>query len=356
MGILLSTRRFFLNILFAFFSIVAFLLLTELVLRLIGAPAQSKNLYFQLNPELDYPRFFQRDRDLFWKFRPNQVIKSDFFVEGEYRINSFGLRNEEFSKIKPAGVFRIICLGNSNTFGWKQRESDAYPQQLQSLCDAKLPGLKIEVINAGITGYSTYQGKIFLGEEILRLEPDLVLVNYGWNDLLPAKFGIQDKEQKLPPQWVLDLQNLLSQTTLYQTLKSFWVGRFSGKKAIEPGISRVSIDDFQNNLTDMEKICREYGINAVLLTNPIASLEAYWGKGKVSNVHLLHQAYNDAIRQLAFSKGFEILDIALLFEGRRDLYDNPQADYIHYNALGHKVVAQAIYEYLLWKQFITPRS
>jgi lysophospholipase L1-like esterase len=348
-----SIKNFFLIVFISLASVGLFMILAEVLLRIVGAPPKSGNLYFLLNPELDYPQFFKRDHKLFWKFRPNQVIHSNFIVEGEYRINSFGLRNKEFSLEKPKSSFRIVCLGNSNTFGWKQSEQDAYPLQLQQLFDQNLPGQKIEFINAGITGYSSYQGKNFLREDILGFKPDLILINYGWNDLLPAKFGIPDKEQKMPPQWILNIQNLLSRTRLYQLLKSFWVGRFSGKKGVEPGISRVSLEDFQQNLIEIEQTCQKNNIQAIFLTNPVASLEAYWGPGKVSKVHLINQAYNDAIRQLGQTHNFKVIDIAPLFENRKDLYDHPQADYIHYNALGHKLVARTLYGYLLSHGLIT---
>ena len=340
-------------LIFSLGSVGLFMIVAEGLFRIVGVSSKPDNLYFLLNPELDYPQFFKRDHKLFWKFWPNQVIQSNFMVAGEYRINSFGLRNKEFSLEKPKDAFRIVCLGNSNTFGWKQNEENAYPRQLQRLFDRNLPGQKIEVINAGITGYSSYQGKIFLRKDILGFKPDLVLVNYGWNDLLPAKFGIPDKEQKMPPQWILNIQNFLSRTRLYQLLKSFWVGRFSGKRGVEPGISRVSLEDFQQNLIEIEQICQKNKIPAVFLTNPVASLEAYWGPGKVSKVHLINQAYNDAIRQLGQTHNFKVIDIAALFEKRKDLYDHPQADYIHYNALGHKLVARTLYDYLLSRELIT---
>lgn len=331
----------------AFCSVAIFLAASEVILRIVKVSPKPDNLYFLLNPELNYPEFFRRDHNLFWKFRPNQVIRSNFIVEGEYRINFFGLRNKEFSEKKPEGVLRIICLGNSNTFGWKQKEEDAYPQQLQKLFDANRPELKLEVINAGITGYSSYQGKIFLREKILKLQPDLVTVNYGWNDLLPAKFGIQDKEQKLPPQWVLDIQNLFSRTTLYQVLKSLWVGSFAKREGIKKGAARVSLPDFQQNLIEIERTCRENGVPVVFLTNPIASIEAFWGPGKTSKVHILNKAYNDAIIGLSDTHNFYVLDVTALFLHRADLYDNGKTDFIHYNALGHKLVAQILYEYLL---------
>lgn len=346
-GFFSSVRKFSLLLIFSLGSVGLFMVLAEGLLRIAGISSKPANLYFLLNPELNYPQFFQRDHDLFWKFRPNQVIQSNFMVEGDYRTNSLGLRNKEFSPEKPKGGFRIICLGNSNTFGWKQSQENAYPQQLQRLFDQNLPGQKIEVINAGITGYSSYQGKLFLRKDILGFKPDLVLVNYGWNDLLPAKFGIADKNQKMPPQWILDSQNILSRTRLYQLLKSFWVSRFSGKKGIEPGASRVSLEDFQQNLIEIERLCRGNSIKVVFLTNPVPNLEAYRGLGKFSNIQLINQAYNNVIRDLVESHNFKVLDISALFEKQEDVFGNPLADYIHYNARGHGIVAQAIYDYLV---------
>ncbi|OGC88021.1 MAG: hypothetical protein A2142_04455 [candidate division Zixibacteria bacterium RBG_16_48_11] len=331
------------RILISSFSIVIFLVLTEVVLNLAGVSPKNDNLYFILNPELSYPRFFQRDHDLFWRFRPKQVIRSNFFVEGEYRINSHSLRNQEFPLQKPSGTYRIICLGNSNTFGWKQAEKDAYPQQLQELFQRNPPSSKVEIINAGMTGYSSYQGKLFLRNNILKLQPNLVLVNYGWNDLLPAKFGIEDKNQKMPPQWILDIQNFFSRTALYRVVKSFWVSRFSKKKDKEAGVPRVTLEDFQRNLIEIGGICGQNNTSAVFLTNPIAFL----GPGKTSRVHPVNQVYNDIIRGLARDHKYLVLDIAARFFNREDLYDNGRIDYIHYNSAGHKLIAQAVYEYLL---------
>jgi len=44
-----------------------------------------------------------------------------------------------------------------------------------------------EVINAGVVGYSTYQELLYLEKYVLRLRPDIVLVNYCDNDLLPTE-------------------------------------------------------------------------------------------------------------------------------------------------------------------------
>src|SRR5437870_9405759 len=63
-------------------------------------------------------------------------------------INSYGLRNEEFSQIPRAGTRRILCLGDSLTFGNGVALDKTYPKQLEAMLN--LPGSgRYEVINAG---------------------------------------------------------------------------------------------------------------------------------------------------------------------------------------------------------------
>ena len=84
---------------------------------------------------------------------------------------------------KPPNTVRIICYGDSNTDG--PLEGGAWPAAL-----AEILGIRIEhgrrdayeVLNAGVTGYSSYQGLRRLEQEIDLYHPDVVLVSFGWND------------------------------------------------------------------------------------------------------------------------------------------------------------------------------
>ena len=70
-------------------------------------------------------------------------------------INSLGLRNPETSYEKPAGVFRILNVGDSIAMGWAVRYEDTYGFQLQTMLNGfSIDGLQIEVINAGVPGWS----------------------------------------------------------------------------------------------------------------------------------------------------------------------------------------------------------
>ena len=60
-----------------------------------------------------------------------------------------------FAVPKPAGLFRVVVLGDSLTFGYQLPVEDAFPQQLGRLLAERTP--PIEVCNLGIAGYNALQ-------------------------------------------------------------------------------------------------------------------------------------------------------------------------------------------------------
>jgi len=78
---------------------------------------------------------------------------------------------------KPPGVTRILCLGDSCTYGTGVTRADAFPALLDQLL-----GPSVDVVNAGVPGYTSYQAVRYLESEGLALEPDIVLFTLGFND------------------------------------------------------------------------------------------------------------------------------------------------------------------------------
>ena len=62
--------------------------------------------------------------------------------------NQEGLRDREHAVEKPAGVRRIVFLGDSTTVGYRIRPEEAYPQVLQDRLDAL--GQRTEVFNVAL--------------------------------------------------------------------------------------------------------------------------------------------------------------------------------------------------------------
>jgi lysophospholipase L1-like esterase len=97
----------------------------------------------------------------------------------DYRINQLRFRGEEISVEKPPGVRRILCLGDSFTFGEGVREEDAWPQRL-----GRLAGPGTQVINAGVQGYSLDDEATHLFLYGRKLMPDVVVIGFFMNDAM----------------------------------------------------------------------------------------------------------------------------------------------------------------------------
>lgn len=107
-----------------------------------------------------------------------------FTIDAPVRVNSLGLRDDEFPLAKPAGERRILCLGDSFTFALGVRFEDLYVQQLETMLANQHPDERFQVINAGIAGYNTRQELIRLLAQGFDFSPDLITVGFYWNDLL----------------------------------------------------------------------------------------------------------------------------------------------------------------------------
>lgn len=95
--------------------------------------------------------------------------------------NRLGFRADEMSLRKPAGVVRIVCVGGSTTYGPRDfRES--YPFFLQQILRQR--GLEgVEVVNAGVSSYTSHESLVNLALRVVDLQPDLVIVYHGINDV-----------------------------------------------------------------------------------------------------------------------------------------------------------------------------
>jgi hypothetical protein len=93
-----------------------------------------------------------------------------------FSTNAQGLRMEEdLQNPKPTGIFRILIVGDSFTFGYGVEQGQSYPRQLQRYLDPK--GDRLEVINAGFaSGYTLTTEYLFTREMAEEWQPDLVLV------------------------------------------------------------------------------------------------------------------------------------------------------------------------------------
>ncbi len=139
-------------------------------------------------------------------YQPNTVFASVYDPAGDqrryladggkvfYRINADGMRGGVRGKEKPPDAYRILCLGDSITFGEGVHEEHTYPSRLEHLLAAAMPDRRVEVLNAGVQGYGTREEValyIFRGRAF---SPDAVIVGFFLNDAVEFSETIRQND------------------------------------------------------------------------------------------------------------------------------------------------------------------
>jgi tetratricopeptide (TPR) repeat protein len=98
-------------------------------------------------------------------------------------VNSFKViqRNHQFAR-EEHGQLRILCIGDSFTFGVGAGHQHSYPAQLQRLIEEKYPSLKVEVINRGEPGMNSSVAAERISGYLRQFDPHIVLCCIGRND------------------------------------------------------------------------------------------------------------------------------------------------------------------------------
>jgi lysophospholipase L1-like esterase len=98
--------------------------------------------------------------------------------------NSYGFRDREFPLVPSPSTLRVLCLGDSLTFGDGVAVEDTYPKQLEKFLNGNKRD-SYEVINTGVAGYDTWQEAAFLRMRGLQFRPSIVVLGFYSNDIVP---------------------------------------------------------------------------------------------------------------------------------------------------------------------------
>ncbi len=150
----------------------ALLLLATLIVLVVAAEVTLRLVY---HPEF-LGSVIRYDPLLGWSLIPGaSLVSVDSQRDFRYRIdvNSLGLREREIEIEKPAGLRRVLVLGDSFAFGVGLKQGERFSELLQE----SVPD-DVQVINAGVPGWGTDQEMLFYETALRRLEPDLVVLTF----------------------------------------------------------------------------------------------------------------------------------------------------------------------------------
>lgn len=103
---------------------------------------------------------------------------------GGVSINSLGFRGPETTIPKPRGTIRLAFLGGSTTYCAEVSGNHAvWAHLVTESLSFRYPEIAFDYVNGGVPGYTTQESLRNLEFRIAQLEPDLIVIYHGTNDL-----------------------------------------------------------------------------------------------------------------------------------------------------------------------------
>ena len=330
--------------------------------------------------------FFSREDDgTVRRFSPHHYLgyyPTPNLSVGDNRHNALGFRGDPVKTDKDENTYRIVALGGSTTYCTGVKDyRHTYPKLLGEYLQDK--GFEqVEVINAGVNGYASYQNLMNLQFRVLPLQPDLVIIYQGLNDV-DARFVYPHDEYlgdnsgytapyvsdtRMPPIWeystVLRILGVRAGITrphadvsLHQRLPAVsnrrepflqqWLsgtypsGLFSDVPAMEILKNNPPIH-FERNLQSMLAMADRHDVDVLLVTFVTTAIIRHPMSSSAEYIFALGQ-HNDLTRSIATSTGTSLFDIQAVFPDAPSLFTDGR----HMNVKGNRVRAQHIGDFVI---------
>ena len=299
---------------------------------------------------------FEGDPLLLWRLKPNlDHFVWDFTV---LSTNSDHLRSEQSSqqlRAKQPGEIRIVCLGDSVTFGyrvpavWPEKPAEydpdwlPYPMLLEKQLRAANPNRNIQVITMAVPGYTSHQGLAWLRRDINRLNPDLLTVSFGWNDAsfsdVPDREAIRTNWSAVGVRWLIDHSQAFAHAT--RRLRARETAKLQNNPQRQPQIknwpvARVSQQEYLDNMAAIEQLARERGAGVIVIAAP------YRDRSSDAPEAELMLKYRLALGATMRQRGIPFLEIRELTEDAYPSNEGWFGERIHPNHMGHRLMASEL--------------
>jgi len=328
----LSLRK---TVAFSGIACVLFLLALELLARIVFAAPdvdihrEHENIITVLGlPDLNETMEF--DPDLFWRLKPEL---REFAVSGSIRGNAIdfrvsthdGLRGVK--RLAPKTGIRILALGDSTTFGLGVEDRETWPAVLRERLSAT--GMDVEVVNAGVPGYTAFQGQRFMQERGFALQPDLVILTFGFNDA--DSWGSRSDSETARGLELRRWERPLRHSRFYGGIRALLHRRTDVDEGKSPASPRLTPREFYLEMQDLAGDIRAHGSEVVFVIWPYRNQILFRTTERVKYQKITHI--------LGKTEGVAVVDLVQPFiRADAPLF----VDHVHANAAGCRVVAEAL--------------
>jgi lysophospholipase L1-like esterase len=255
-------------------------------------------------------------------------------------INSRGYRDFERTLPKPPGVRRVVCIGDSFTWGASILFDDAWPQRVERTLTRERHE-PWEAVNLAESGLNAVQEAGRLQSEGFAYDPDVVVVAYVLNDSEDASAAearraadwLEERKHPPPP-------SLLDRSALFRLVRDRVRATLENRRRIEDFRSMYAEDypgwaAARRALAAMGGMCREHGVPLVVAIFPLF--------GNPLDDRYPFAGIHAKVGQAAAEAGAMVVDLLPFYRGidwRLLVVDGPDDE--HPNEIAHRIAAQAI--------------
>ena len=200
-------------------------------------------------------------------YEPNQ--KTDTVT-----INSYGFRGEEFEQEKiDDREYRIFVLGGSVLYGiFATSDNTTIPGYLQEFYNDFTTDRDVRVINAGVNGHESFAETYLIKNKIIDLNPDLIIVLDGWNDLgapLEREYkepeGIEQLEQ-----YSLVIRKYYKTVQFYEFVERVWQKQIGeNKREINDGTVDQKSELWKSRWKEICELGEKENFKVIITLQPI---------------------------------------------------------------------------------------
>ena len=297
---------------------------------------------------------FEGDPLLLWRLKPNlDRAVWDFTV---LSTNSKHLRSEHVGETigpKQPGTTRIVCLGDSVTFGfrvpvvWPDKPTEydpswlPFPMLLEKELRMANPDRRIELVTMAVPGYTTHQGLAWLRRDIDELQPDLLIASFGWNDAsfsdVPDREAIRTNWYAVSLRWLIDHSQAFAHATHWLRTREAKAQQQNqtAPRNVRPA-ARVSQQEYLNNMIAIQDLARQRGASVIVIAAPYRDNDP-----NAPEADLMLQ-YRVALGTTMRQRGIPFVELRELTPEAYPSNEGWFGERIHPNHMGHRLIASEL--------------
>lgn len=274
---------------------------------------------------------------------------------GGISINALGFRGPELTVPKPPGTVRIAFLGGSTTYCAEVSSNElTWPHLVTQGLRSRYPQLAFDYVNGGAPGYSTIQSTRNLKSRISSLEPDVIVIYHGTNDLSADTRQLARKQGvwKGPSEATSRLGKL---STLWFLLEKNWTVFQRQREAQQPN-DRLEFEpydlsrEFEKRLTKLVELAQDIApvVAVATFSHRIRHEQTNEEKLRASNTSLYYMPYmtvdgllagfdeyNRVIRHVSRTQNVTLIQGELEIPGDGEHF----VDSVHFSDEGSRLMA-----------------